>query len=236
MLAEEFAELRESFYLSGHRKKVDLNVLPRFGELARRIRSEGRIGMHLDRLYILWQAVLAAPAGPVAEVGVYRGGSAKFIAEAIREAEREPVFYACDTFAGHASTDPIDANHHVVEKFLDTSAAEVRHYLASYPRLELLEGDIAETSARLADERFGFVHIDVDVYGATSFCLRFFAPRLLPGAVIVVDDYGFVTCPGAKQAVDEFLAEHDGFRLFHLITGQALLYQPSTHQPVAAPG
>jgi len=224
-LAEELAELKRSYYLSGARKKLDLNELPGFAELARQITSEDRVGMQLDRLYTLWQAVLSAPAGPVVEVGVYKGGSAKFITETLRQAGREPFFYACDTFVGHASTDAIDATHHTVDKFLDTSVEEVRDYLSSYPNLEFLVGDIEETSARLVDGRFGFVHVDVDVYRATGFCLRFFAPRLAPGAVIVVDDYGFVTCPGAKQAVDEFMAENEGFRLFHLLTGQAILFQ-----------
>ncbi len=224
-LAEELAELKRSYYLSGAGKKLDLNELPDFAELARRITSEDRVGMKLDRLYTLWQAALSAPEGPVAEVGVYKGGSAKFITETLRQAGRVPFFYACDTFMGHASTDAIDATHHTVDKFFDTSVEEVRDYLSSYPNLEFLVGDIEETSARLVDGRFGFVHVDVDVYRATGFCLRFFAPRLAPGAVIVVDDYGFVTCPGAKQAVDEFMAENEGFRLFHLLTGQAILFQ-----------
>ncbi|MGI9111671.1 MAG: TylF/MycF/NovP-related O-methyltransferase [Gaiellaceae bacterium] len=226
-LAGEVAELGRSYYLSGARKKLDLRELPGFSQIACRIATEGRAGMHYDRLYTLWQAVRAAPDAAIVEIGVYRGGSAKFIAETLRQAGRTPRVYACDTFRGHASTDAIDGGHHTLEKFLDTSSEEVGEYLSSYPNLELLVGDIEETSARLADERFGFVHVDVDVYGATSFCLRFFAPRLAPGAVIVVDDYGFVTCPGAKQAVDEFITENGGFRLFHLLTGQAILFRIS---------
>ena len=38
--------------------------------------------MNYDRLYILWQAARMSPDHmPIVEVGVYRGGSAKFIAE-----------------------------------------------------------------------------------------------------------------------------------------------------------
>ena len=51
------------------------------------------------------------------------------------------------------------------------------------------------------------VHVDVDLYEPTLASLAFFYPRMNPGGVMVCDDYGFTTCPGATKAVDEFL--HD---------------------------
>ena len=70
------------------------------------------------------------------------------------------------------------------EGFKDTSAEEVAAYLAEYPNVEMVVGDIFESSARLAGETaFGFVHIDVDVYPPTAFCLSFFprVSRSVPG-------------------------------------------------------
>jgi hypothetical protein len=81
--------------------------------------------------------------------------------------------------------------------------------------------DIVEISPRLDEDSFGFVHLDVDVYPTTVFCLRFFAPRLAEGAVMIIDDYGVITC--VKRAADEFVAEFPQFRLWHLLTGQAIL-------------
>jgi O-methyltransferase len=224
-LSDELAELRSSYYLSGVAKKLDLREIDAFSDLARQVMSEGRSGMNYDRLYILWQAVRAAPPElPIAEVGVYRGGSARFIGETLRRAGRSPRFYLCDTFTGHPRVDPeIDREAHAHQKFQDTSLEAVRSYLGDFDNIEIIVGDIVETAARLAAESFGFAHIDVDVYPATDFCVRFFAPRLAAGAVMVIDDYGFVTCPGAKKAVDDFIAETPGFRLFHLLSGQALL-------------
>jgi O-methyltransferase len=223
----ELEKLRRSYHVSGAAKKLDLREIEGFGEIAGRIVADGRTGMNYDRLNTLWQAVRAAPPDmPAAEVGSYRGGSARFIAEAFQTGGRTPRFFVCDTFAGHAQTDPeIDVAHHDAGKFEHTSAAAVAEYLAFYPAFELVVGDIEETSGRFADERFGFVHLDVDVYPPTAFCLRFFAPRLADGALMVIDDYGFVTCPGVKQAADEFVAEFPQFRLWHLLTGQALLWR-----------
>jgi hypothetical protein len=67
------------------------------------------------------------------------------------------------------------------------------------------------------------MHLDVNVYPATRFCLDEFVPRLEPDGLIVVDDYGVTSCPGVKAAVDEFLAEDKTVVAMHLLTGQALL-------------
>lgn len=220
----ELNVLRRSYYLSGAGRKLDLREIEGFSAAAERSISSGRSGMNYDRLYVLWQAVRASPELPVAEVGVYRGGSARFIAEALRHVGRAPRFYACDTFTGHPRTDPqLDPVHHGSDKFQDTSVEEVAEFLIDFPNIELVVGDIAETRERLAHERFGFAHVDVDVYPATESCLGFLATRLAVGGSIVVDDYGVVTCPGVQQAVDEFAARSPDFRLFHSLTGQALL-------------
>ena len=224
-LSQELAELKSSYYLSGAHKKIDLHDVPPFGDIAGQIQEEGRAGMGLDRMYTLWQAVASAPDGPSIEVGAYKGGSARLIAESIRHAGRSSRFYVCDTFQGHAHTDALlDTQHRDGTKFRDTSADEVRQYLSDYGNVQVVPGDIHVTATQLAQvPAWGFVHVDVDVHNTTDFCLRFFAPRLLPGAWLVVDDYGFTTCPGAKKAVDDFIAEQTDFRMLHLLTGQALI-------------
>jgi len=96
--------------------------------------------------------------------------------------------------------------------------------LSDLPEIELVVGDFRETSARLdALAPFAFAHLDVDVYPVMHHALEFFAARVEPGSLIVVDDYGFVTCRGTRQAVDEFVRAHGNYRFFHLLTGQALL-------------
>jgi O-methyltransferase len=223
----KYEELRRHYLMSGVGQKVDISTLPDFAPMARRLMDEGRSGMHFDRLYTLWQAVTAAPDTPaVAEVGSYKGGSSKFIAEALRTLGRSPRFYVCDTFAGHARVDPKIDGVSDDDGFKDTSAESVAAYLADYPNVQIVVGDIFESSARLADETaFGFVHIDVDVYPPTAFCLNFFSTRLAPGAWMVVDDYGVVTCPGAQKAVDDFVRDNPAFSKVHLLTGQAVVFR-----------
>ncbi len=37
--------------------------------------------------------------------------------------------------------------------------------------------------------------------------IEFFYERLSQGGILICDDYGFSTCPGATQAIDEFLED-----------------------------
>ncbi len=215
------------YYWYNAHKKIDLRTLEGFGELAAGVVAERNTYLHLDRLYTLWQTAQAMPASAaaVAEVGTYQGGSAKFVAEVLGRAGRPLPFYVCDTFEGHVAVDPeLDRAHAVGKQFRSTSLDRVAAYLKNYDFVRVLKGDIRETAASFAGERgFGLVHIDVDVYPITKFCLEFFATRVVPGARIVVDDYGSRTCPGVKKAVDDFVEATPAFSLFHLMTGQALL-------------
>lgn len=226
-LWDAISSKRYEHYWYNARKKIDLRRLDGFGELATRIHDEGNTYLHLDRLYTLWQAVVGMPARAqaVIEIGAYQGGSAKFIAAVLDRLERPLPLYVCDTFDGHVEVDPtLDPKHKVGVQFRSTSVERVADYLKEFAAVRVVKGDIRATAQTLEHrDAFGFVHIDVDVYPITKFCLDFFAPRVCQGAMLVVDDYGFRTCPGAKKAVDDFVRNNPAFRMIHQLTGQAVL-------------
>jgi O-methyltransferase len=226
--AELLRQAREyEYYWREAFKRIDIRQQMPFGEVAERVIRDRRTYLNVDRLYTLWQAVESLPptARAVAEIGVYRGGSAWFVADALRRRGREMPFYVCDTFQGHVEVDEdLDGLHRPGVQFTRVKAEKVAKYLRGFPFVRVEVGDIRETAPTFAAEHaFGLVHLDVDVYPITRFCLEFFGPRIVPGGVIVADDYGTTTCEGVKKAVDEFGAANPGFRLFHLLTGQAVV-------------
>jgi O-methyltransferase len=226
--AEFLRQAREyEYYWREAFKRIDVRRLMPFGEVAERVIRDDRTYLNVDRLYTIWQAVewLPSTARAVAEVGVYRGGSAWFVAEALRRAKRDVSFYVCDTFQGHVEVDEsVDGLHRPGAQFTRVRAEKVVKYLREFPFVRVEVGDIRDTAPSFAGERdFGFVHLDVDVYPITRFCLDFFSQRLVSGGVIVADDYGTTTCEGVKKAVDEFAASKPGFRVLHLLTGQAVV-------------
>jgi len=52
--------------------------------------------------------------------------------------------------------------------------------------------------------------------------IEFFWPKLVPGAVVILDDYGWVPFRAQKDALDEFAA-NVGVEIMTLPTGQGLL-------------
>ena len=226
--AEFLRQAREyEYYWREAFKRIDIRQLVPFGEIADRVIRDGRTYLNVDRLYTIWQAVESLPpsARAVAEVGVYRGGSAWFMADALRRSGREMPFYVCDTFQGHVEVDDsVDGVHRPGVQFTRVKAEKVAKYLREFPFIRMQVGDIRETAPAFAGESaFGLVHLDVDVYPITRFCLDFFGPRVVPGGMMVMDDYGTTTCEGVKRAVDEFTASNPGFRVMHLLTGQAVV-------------
>jgi O-methyltransferase len=68
--------------------------------------------------------------------------------------------------------------------------------------------------------------VDVDIYASVLSCCEYFFPRMVPGGVLVFDDYGMLTCEGAKIALDEFCAAR-GQTPIYLPSGQCLLSRAS---------
>ena len=98
----------------------------------------------------------------------------------------------------------------------------VREAMAAFPGAQLHQGWIPQVLAQLPQERWSFVHVDVDLYEPTLACLEYFFPRMVAGGTIVCDDYGSPAFPGARRAWDEFCAR---FTLPYvaLPTGQSVL-------------
>jgi O-methyltransferase len=201
----------------------------KFWALAEEVRENERTLLGFDRLHVLWQAARnAAPLGLAAlEVGSFRGGSAYFLASALREwSGATPELHVVDTFSGHDAADVSESEpHHPAGHFSDTSAEDVARYLSVHEGVRVHAAHFPDGADRLpGDIRLGLVHLDVDLHQPTLASLRWFAPRLTSGAVVVVDDYGAEKCPGVRRALDEFLAEAGAdFQVWDLDTQQLVL-------------
>jgi hypothetical protein len=90
---------------------------------------------------------------------------------------------------------------------MSRSEAIVRQNLGEFSAYEFHKGWIPDRFVDVAEKHFAFVHIDVDLYQPTLDSLKFFYSRMNPGGIILCDDYGFTTCPGATKAVNELLAD-----------------------------
>jgi O-methyltransferase len=169
--------------------------------------SFARYAMHLD--------------GSMAECGVYRGGTALLLSRLLRETTK--TLYLFDSFKGLPRADKTHDNQYDVGRFAIDSVESVRQLLKPFEdMIEIREGWIPDTFAGLEDIPYAFAHIDVDLYQSTLDCCAYFYPRLVPGGVLVFDDYGFPAARGEKEAVDEFFADKPESPIT-LLTGQAIV-------------
>ncbi len=142
--------------------------------------------------------------GELAELGVYRGGTARLIASL----KGNKALHLFDTFEGMPEV-RADLDEHKAGDFDKTSLAEVKRYLSGFSGVFFHPGLFPDSARELAKTpvRFSLVHLDGDIYESTKAGLQFFYPRMVQGAVILSHDYRNLGCPGVKQAFDEFFAD-----------------------------
>jgi len=221
----DFIEIPKYLSPSAH-KLYDFREEPGFAEVAQAAIADGRTLLSYDRLLVLWQAVKNAYQlqQPVSEVGSYRGGSAWFLASAFAHFGHNVPIHIFDTFSGHPDQIYLSKDGpHQVGLFSDTSLAQVTDYLSGFENVSIHDGRFEDRRTDIAELSFGLVHIDVDIYQSTLSCLEFFWPRLVPNGVMVIDDYGFTTCRGLKEAVDSFVANTYDCHSWYMHTGQFVI-------------
>ncbi len=177
----------------------------------------------LFMLYQLVQLTLSV-SGDVAELGVYKGGSAKMTARILQDKSSAKTLYLLDTFTGMPPLTNEEYDSHRAGDFVDTTIHGVREYLKECENVEFVQGLFSHTLPTLTNRKFSFVHIDADIYSSMKEACEFFYSKLPVGAVMLFDDYGSPTCIGAKKAVDEFFADKKE-RPISLFTGQAFIYK-----------
>lgn len=205
----------------------DSEWLARYDRHLRADSLGGRSHPHriLDRRFTLasFANSMRLMEGDTAECGVLRGTSSALICEALRDTYGpERKHWAFDSFEGLPETGAADA--HWKKGNLSVSETIAREALAEFPFAKLVKGWMPDCLAVVSEKKFRLVHIDVDIESSTWDCLEYFYPRALPGAVFIIDDYGFHSCPGARKSVDRFLSDKPEI-LIELTTGQGVFFR-----------
>jgi O-methyltransferase len=169
--------------------------------------------------------------GDFVECGVWRGGSVHAIAWALAaEGVVDREIYLFDTFEGMTAPTEKDvrADGRPAAELLAeqkrtkwvwavASREDVEEGLRTVPypqeRFHLVEGPVEETVPGLAPERIALLRLDTDWYESTRHELATLYERIVPGGVLMIDDYG--SWKGSRQATDEFLAGLERPPLMH---------------------
>lgn len=141
--------------------------------------------------------------GSIAEVGVFKGKGAFHIAGLFPD----KTIHLFDTFTGMPDTiEEIDGDGW--DKYRKTSLEGVKNMLKGFDNVQIHPGVFPDTGVVLpTSERFCLVHVDVDLYRSTLDVCTFFYDRMIPGGVMILNDYRVSACQGATKAVNEFFAD-----------------------------
>lgn len=166
-----------------------------------RIRQEYDLKMENCEACTIYSAVKSTDklSGDIAEVGVYRGGSAKVICQA----KGDRNLHLFDTFEGlpHDS----EADWFFSKGDYSANYEDVRREFAKERNVHLYKGLFPDTAGPISDRTFSFVHLDVDLYSSTLACLNFFYDRMEKGGIMISHDYGYHE--GVKKAFTEFFKD-----------------------------
>jgi hypothetical protein len=180
-----------------------------------------------ERVAALCQAIAyiegRSIAGAVVECGVWRGGSMMAAALALlRLGSTSRPLYLFDTFDGMPPPSEIDrdwrgrsADELLREDGREADLVRARCGLyetraalsrTRYPweKVVFVAGRVEETLPHDAPEQIALLRLDTDWYESTYHELDTLYPRLAPGGVLLLDDYGH--WQGARQAVDDYFA------------------------------
>jgi O-methyltransferase len=164
--------------------------------------------------------------GAFVECGVWRGGSMQVIARTLAEiGAMDRELYLFDTFEympapterdvdawGRPALDDWRRYEAEGESAADPAfwfkpfeEVKSKLYGCGYPdhRFHFVKGLIEDTIPDQAPESIALLRLDTDWYESTKHELEHLVPRMLPGSVVIIDDYGHFH--GARDAVDEYL-------------------------------
>ncbi|MER7202174.1 methyltransferase [Streptomyces sp. CB01635] len=169
--------------------------------------------------------------GDIVECGVWRGGSMQACAKTLlSQGDTERGLYLFDTYEGMTppTEEDLRRDGKSAEELLAAQGKDRPIWAVAtlddvksgfqdvpYPadRLHFVQGRVEDTVPRQAPEQISILRLDTDWYASTKHELDHLYDRLVPGGVLLIDDYGY--WQGSRQAVDEFL-EKTGERLLLL--------------------
>lgn len=156
--------------------------------------------------------------GLMAECGCFRGLSSYILCSMLRQAHLAQGGFSgkgyriFDSFAGLSNPqaeDAVTGSDPEAERVRQmtrpgkyaASIDTVKRALAEFPDIAYFPGWIPQAFPDETQTRYRFVHVDVDIYQPTRDSFEYFYARLVPGGIIVSDDFNW---PGARKAIEEF--------------------------------
>jgi hypothetical protein len=138
-------------------------------------------------------------------------------------------FYLLDTYRGipveQMSEQERELGMEAANSYYEECYERVRGHFACYPNAKVIRGMVPETLEQIDSDRICYVSIDMNCVKPEMAAGEYLWPRMVSGAIVVLDDYGWKTHIQQKHAWDAFAGAR-GLKVLGLPTGQGLLIKP----------
>ena len=166
--------------------------------------------------------------GDFVECGVYKGGYTMAVMDYINFPKLNKHFWLFDTYEGLAFD-------HLTEKEKASGLYEqYSHYESCYEWVQqvfkdlpasIVKGTVPETLPQCKADKICYLSIDMNCVEPEIDAVTYFWDKLVKGAVIILDDYGFKLHIEQKKAFDKFAREKN-VPILQLPTGQGIIFKP----------
>jgi hypothetical protein len=241
---ERWRELGEPDYnadcLAVWMKSVDFLQDPRFMKAYRQGINSGHLfgrDTGTQDVHVEWRVMVGCWAashgaqleGDFVECGVNTGILSLAACSYIDFNATGKNFYLFDTYEGIPLDQLSEAEHKAGRgndnKYYEDCWERAVKNFAPYPRAKLIRGKVPETLSQVNIEKACYLSIDMNVAYPERAAIEHFWDKLVPGAVILLDDYGWRPYRKQKETLDEFAAGKR-VEILTLPTGQGLIIKP----------
>lgn len=214
---------------------ADFMLEPRFAE-AYRLSKQVDADHLLKNYDIRWRIhVLCFAASHAAQLpgdfvdcGAGSGIFARAITHYVDFRRLRKTYFLLDTFRGldprYSSSEEMRRNDQFGYAAREDSYERVREMFKLY-NVEIIRGAIPETLPRVKTGQVGFLSIDMNAVVPEVAALEFFWDRMVPGGIIILDDYGYPGFGAQKVAHDQF-ARSKNVMILSLPTCQGMIIKP----------
>ena len=164
------------------------------------------------------------------ECGVGDGMSAFYTLREInnnRKTLNNSKLHLFDSWGPMKKTDLIESELDSIDRYSELELDVTKNNLKEYENQIIYhKGYIPEVFYQLPNppDSIVYMHVDLNSTKPTIASLEFFFPKLIPGGVILFDDYGWNNHKDTKHAVDDFFKDKPGI-LMQLPTSQAIYFR-----------
>lgn len=215
--------------LIGVQRSAGFREDSKFVETLRRnakTKQEQSLAWRLHTLLWAAQNVLRLP-GDFVECGVYKGFSFAFLTDYLGFAGIDKALYLYDTYQGIPEEMNSENRSNAVyqrdiENDPDAILNYVRERFANVPNTKIVQGMIPDSFGQACPDQISLLHIDLNSAASEIAALNALFDKVVPGGIILFDDYGWTGYKAQRLAENDFMAER-GHHILELATGQGLV-------------